>query len=54
MASNQAETDAARQKAAEAVFVPTQSSHGFNNKVQGDSHVQSFMIRKHYFVGTKA
>lgn len=35
MASTSSEADSARQKAAEAVFVPTQSSHGFDNKVQG-------------------
>lgn len=34
MASSENEKDSAPQKAADAVFVPTQE-HGFNNKVQG-------------------
>lgn len=34
MASNVNERDTAPQKAADAVFVPTQE-HGFKNKVQG-------------------
>ena len=33
--NSNSEADSARQKAVDAVFVPTQSSHGFDNKVQG-------------------
>lgn len=41
MASNQTESDSSRQKAVDAVFVPTQSNHDFTNKVQGDLSFES-------------
>jgi siroheme synthase (precorrin-2 oxidase/ferrochelatase) len=42
MATNSNETASAPQKAADAVFVPTQE-HGFNNKVQGNNQ-EDFLI----------
>ena len=45
MANNSNETSSAPQKAADAVFVPTQE-HGFNNKVQGRSMISRKVIRR--------